>query len=87
MGCSVHNLIYQFDISLVEICFVCTLKLGTRGRLSMSALSPRLYLVTGFLDSPKTEDKGVVLVRGLWSETPGSPGLPFDVNQSLMFPG
>ena len=29
MGCSVLNFLYQLDISLVEICFVYTLKLGT----------------------------------------------------------
>ena len=40
MGCSVLNLIYQLDISLVEICFIYTLKLGTGGWLSMSAHSP-----------------------------------------------
>ena len=29
MGCSVVNLLYRLEISLVEICFVYTLKLGT----------------------------------------------------------
>ena len=29
MGCSVLNSLYQLDISLVEICFIYTLKLGT----------------------------------------------------------
>ena len=37
MGCSVLNLLYWLDISLVEICFVYMLKLGIGGRLSMSA--------------------------------------------------
>ena len=87
MGCIMLNFLYQLNISLVEICFVYTLKLGTGGRLSMSAYSPRLQLVIGLPDSPKTEAKGVVLVRGLWYEMPGSLGLPFDVNQSLTFPG
>ena len=64
MGFSVLNLLYRLDISLVEIFFVYTLKLGTRGRLSMSAHNPRLQFVTGLPDSPKTEAKGVVLVRG-----------------------
>ena len=86
MGCSVLNFLYQLDISLPEICFVYTLKLGTGGRLSMSAHSPRLQFVTGLPSSPKTEAKGVVLVRGLWYKTPDSPRLPFDVNQSLTFP-
>ena len=42
MGCSVLNLLYQLDISLVEICFIYTLKLEVGGRLSMSTHSPRL---------------------------------------------
>ena len=29
----------------------------------------------------------MILVRGPWDETLGSPGLPFDVNRSLFFPG
>ena len=69
MGCSVLNFLYQLDISLVEICFIYTLKLGTRGRLSMSTHSPRLQFVTGLPDSSKMEAKGVVLVRGPLYET------------------
>ena len=87
MGCSVLNFLYQLNISLVKICFIYTLKLGIRGRLYMSAYSPRLQFITGLLDSPKTKAKGVVLVKESWYETPGSPGLPFDLNQSLSFPG
>ena len=85
--CSALNFLYQLDISLVEICFIYTLKLGTGGYLSMSSHSHRLQFVTRLPDSPKTEAKGVVLVRGSWYKTPGSLGLPFDANQSLMFPG
>ena len=80
IGCSVLNFLYQLDISLVEICFIYTLKLGIGGRLSMSAHSPWLQFVTGLLISPKTEAKGVVLVKGLWYETLGSLRLPFDMN-------
>ena len=36
-GCSVLNLLYQLDISLVEVCFISTLKPRHKGRLSMSA--------------------------------------------------
>ena len=53
----------------------------------MSAYSPRLQFVTGLLDSRKTEAKGVDLVKGLWYETSGSLGLPFNLNQSLLFLG
>ena len=87
MGCGVLNFLYQLDISLVEICFIYTLKLGVGGQLSMSAHSAWLQFVTELLDSSKTEAKGVVLVKGPGYETSGSLGLPFDLNQSLSFPG
>ena len=79
MGCSVLNFLYHFDISLVEICFIYTLKLRIGGCLSMLTDSPRLQFVTGLLDFAKTEAKRVVLVKGLWYETPGSPRIPFDL--------
>ena len=87
MGCSVLNLLYRLDISLVEIFFAYTMKFKAGDRLSMSAHNPKLQFVTGLPDSPKIEAKGVVLVRGPWYETPGSVELPFNVNRSLMFPG
>ena len=86
MGCSVLDFLYQLDISLEDICFIYTLKLRIGDRLSMLAHSPMLQFVTGLLDSHKTEAKGVVLVKGPWYETPSSPRLPFDLNQSLSFP-
>ena len=55
--------------------------------MSMLAHSLKLQFVTRLLDSPKTEAKGVVLVRGPWHMTSGSLGLPFDMNQCLSFPG
>ena len=85
MGCNVLNSLDQLDISLVEICFIYTLKLRTGGLLYMSAHGPRLQFVTGLLDSPKTEAKDVVLVKGSWNETLGSPRLPFNLNQSFSF--
>ena len=71
----------------MEICFVYPLKLGIGGKLPMSACNPRFQFVTGLPYSPKTEAKGVVLVRGLWYEMSDSLGLPFDVNQSVVFLG
>ena len=64
MGCSVLKFLYRLDISLVEICFIYTLKLGTGGRLSMSTHSPRLQFVIRLLDSPKTEANGGCLGLG-----------------------
>ena len=80
--CSVLNLLYQLDLSLVEICFAYFLRVAQGGQMSMSTQSSRLQFVNGLLDSPKMEAKGVILVRGPWDETTGSLGLPFDVNRS-----
>ena len=80
--CSMLNFLYQLDLSLVKICFIYALKGGQGGRLSMSIQNAWLQIVNGLLDSPKTEAKGALLVRGPWDGTPGSPELPFRVNRS-----
>ena len=74
IGSCVLNHLYQLDLSLVEIFIIYF-------------LSPRLQIVNWLPDSPKTEVKGALLVRGPWDETPGSPGLSFNVNRSQSFPG
>ena len=85
--CSVLNFLYQLDLSLVEICFAYSLILRRGGRLSFSILDSRLQFMSGLPDSPKTEAKGVILVRGPWDESPGSPDLPFYINRSQCFLG
>ena len=42
--------------------------------------SPRLQFETRLPDSPKTEVKGVVLVKGSLYQIPGSLGLSFNLN-------
>ena len=79
--------LYHLDLSLVELFMIYFISIGPSGRMSMSVLSPRLQIVNGLPDSPKTEAKGVLLVRGPWDETPGFPGLPFNINRSQSFPG
>ena len=54
--------------------------------MSLSILDSQMQFVNGLPDSPKTEANGVILVRGPWDETPGSPDLPFYINQSQLFP-
>ena len=81
-GCSVLNLLYQLDLSLVEICFAYSLRVAQGGRMSMSVQSSRLQFVNGLPDSPNMEAKVVILVRGPWDETPSYPRLLFDVNRS-----
>ena len=87
IGTCVLNHLYQLDLTLVELFIIYFLNVGSGGWMSMSVLNPRLQIVNGLPDSPKTEAKGVLLVRGPWDETPRSPGLPFFVNRSLSFPG
>ena len=87
IGCCVLNHLYQLDLSLVELCIIYFLRIEQGGRMSMSVLNPRLQVVNGLPDSLKTEAKGVLLVRGPWDETPGFPGLSFNINRSQSFPG
>ena len=87
IGSCVLNHLYQLDLTLVEIFMIYFLSVGLGGRMFMSVLSPRLQIINGLLNSPKTEAKGALLVRGPWDETLGSPGLPFNVNRSRSFPG
>ena len=83
----VLNHLYQLDLTLVELFIIYFLNVGLGGRMSMSVLNPRLQIVNGLPDSPKTEAKGALLVTGPWDETLGSPRLPFNVNRSQSFPG
>ena len=87
IGSCVLNHLYHLDLTSVELFIIYFLNVGSGGRMSMSILSPRLQIMNGLPDSPKTEAKGVLLVRGPWDETLGSPGLPFNVNRSQTFPG
>ena len=87
IGCCVLNHLYQLDLTLVELFIIYLLNIGSGGQMSVLVLSPRLQIVNGLPDSPKTEAKGALLVRGPWDETSGSPGFPFNVTRSQSFPG
>ena len=87
IGSCVVNHLYQLDLLLVKLFMIYFLSIVPSGRMSMSVLSPRLQIFNGLPDSPKTEAKGALLVRGPWDETPGSSGLPFNVNRSQSFSG
>ena len=57
-GCSVLNFLYQFDLSLVEICFAYSLILRREGQISMSILDSRLQLVNGLPDLQEAKAAG-----------------------------
>ena len=67
MGCSVLSLLYNLDLSLLEVLFVYSLKKGKNDIFSMAADLPSLQLVTELLDSTKGGAKGHVMVWGIWA--------------------
>ena len=85
--CSVLNFLYQLDLSLVEIFFAYSLILLRGGRLFFSILDSRMQFLNGLPNSPNTDAKGAILVRGPWDESPGSLDLTFYINRSQRFPG
>ena len=67
MGCSILNMLFNLDLSLLEVLFVYSLKKGKNGIFSMAAHLPYLQLVTELPDSTKGGAKGYVVVRGAWA--------------------
>lgn len=64
MGCSVLDMFFQLDLSLLEILLVYIVKMSQKERFSFSTYIPSLELVTGLPDSCKDWVKGHVLVFG-----------------------
>ena len=60
---------------------------GTRRPTIHVGPEPPGAICYGLPDLPKTEAKGMILVRGPWYETPGSPDLSFVLNPSMSFLG
>lgn len=67
MGCSILDVLFHLDLSLLEVLFVYTIKKGKNNIFSLSASIPLLQLVTSLPDSIKGAVKGNVLVKGLWA--------------------
>ena len=87
MGCSIINMLYNLDLSLLEVLFVYSLKKGKNDIFSMSAHLPSLQLVTELSDSTKGGAKGHVMVRGAWAGLLEHPARPFSPNYSTVLPG
>ena len=87
MGCSIINMLYNLDLTLLEVFFVYSLKKAKTDIFSMSAHLPSLQLVTELPDSTKGGAKGLVVVRGGWAGLLERPSRPFSPNYSLMIPG
>ena len=87
MGCSIINMLFNLDLTLLEVIFVYSLKKGKNNIFSMSAHLPSLQLVTELPDSTKGGAKGYVVVRGAWAGLLERPGRPFSPNYSMVLPG
>ena len=64
MGCSILNMLFNLDLSLLEVLFVYTIKKGKKDIFSMFAHISSLQSVTNLPDSNKGGAKGHVLVKG-----------------------
>ena len=86
MGCNIINMLYNLDLTLLEVFFVYSQKNVKNDIFSMSAHLPSLQLVTELPDSTKGGAKGWVMVRGAWAGS-RHPTRPFSPNYSLAIPG
>ena len=65
MGCSILSMLFNLDLSLLEVLFIYSIKKGKNDIFSLAAGQPSLQLVTDLSDSTKGGAKGHVLVRGV----------------------
>ena len=87
MGCSILNMLFNLDLSLLEVLFVYSLKKGKNDIFSMAAHLPSLQLVTELPDSMKRGAKEYVVVRGAWAGLLEHPERHFSPNYSLVLLG
>ncbi|RVW73265.1 hypothetical protein CK203_050374 [Vitis vinifera] len=87
MGCSIINMLYSLDLTLLEVFFVYSLKKAKNDIFSVSAHLPSLQMVTKLPDSTKGGAKGLVAVRGVWAGLSQRASRPFSPNYTLKIPG
>lgn len=64
MGCTILDMLFHLDLSLLEILFIYTMKMSGKRIFNLSAHIPSFQLVTGLSDSTKGATKGYVVVSG-----------------------
>ena len=87
MGCSILNMLFNLDLSLLEVLFIYSIKKLKTDIFSFVACLPSMQLVTNLPDSTKGAAKGHVLVKGVWAGLAVHPDRSFAPNQSLKVPG
>ena len=86
MGYSILSMLFNLDLSLLEILFIYLIKKAKNNIFSFVACLPSLQLATNLLDLTKGAAKGHVLVKGLWAGLSVHPDRQFAPNQSLKVP-
>ncbi|RVW37161.1 hypothetical protein CK203_111743 [Vitis vinifera] len=86
MGCSILNMLFNLDLSLLEVLFIYSIKKLKTDIFSFVACLPSMQLVTSLPDSTKGAARGHVLVKGIWAGLGTHPDRPFAPNQSLKVP-
>ncbi|KAL6333073.1 hypothetical protein AAG906_028256 [Vitis piasezkii] len=65
MGCSILSMLFNLDLSLLEVLFIYSIKKGKNDIYSFVASLPSLQLVTSLPDSTKGAARGHVLALGM----------------------
>ena len=87
MGCSILNMLFHLDLSLLEILFIYTIKMSEKGIFNLSAHILSFQLVTGLSDSTKGVAKGHVVISGPWDGLVEHLGREFEPRLSLAISG
>ena len=81
IGCSILSILFNLDLSLLEILFIYLIKKAKNNIFSFVACLPSLQLVTNLPDLTKGAARGYVLVKGLWAGLAVYPDRQFAPNQ------
>ena len=87
MGYNILNMLFNLNLSLLEVLFVYTIKKGKKDIFNMFAHILSLQLVTNLPYSNKGRAKGHVLVRGPWAGLLEHLERDFCLNYSLKLLG
>ena len=87
MGCSILNMLYHLDLSLLEVLFVYTVKMSQKEVFNLSTHIASLQLVTGLPNSTKDATKGHFIVSGPWVASYEHLTHAFEPCRSLGIPG
>ena len=87
MGCIILSMLFNLDLSLLEVLFIFFIKKVKNDIFSFVASLPSPQLVTSLPDSTKGAARGHVLVKGVWAGLTEHPDRQFAPNQSLKAPG